>query len=82
MIFFGYYKKITVNPEFYVQQKYPSRMKKKPKYLGWQKTKIICHQPDSHKRIAKGKFLHRKEKIKEGNLEHWEGTKYGKATCE
>lgn len=39
------------------------------------KTKRIGRQRTYPKRIAKENSLNRKETIKEGNLEHWEGMK-------
>lgn len=64
-----------MNLEFYIQQKYPIRKKKNQYILGRKETKRIFHQQTYPKRMAEESSLNRKETIKEGILEHWEGKK-------
>lgn len=57
-------------------------MQGKSKHFKSRKNKIICHPLISAKRMAKGRVLTRREKIKEGVLECHEGTKHGKTKYE
>lgn len=53
----------AINPEFYIQKKYPSEMKGKSRHQAYLKIMAI------------GSSLNRKEVIKKGVLEHQEGRK-------
>lgn len=53
-------------------------MQGKSKHFKSRKNKIICHPLISAKRMAKGRVLTRRKKLKEGALEHHEGTKHSR----